>query len=315
MPLPPVASPEDYRGALAGPAPFLEAARAVARRHGLDEAPVKRLAGGSSPVVALGEERAVKFFAPIFTEHLARERAALVRVHGRLGVPTPGLVAAGEMDRWGYVVMERMGGRSLADAWDEVDAGSRVALMREVGAAAARLHAVPVRGDAALAMDWPAFTARQVEGCAARHREKGLAQGWVAQIPAWIDRVLPTLDDGCTPVLLHTELMREHVLVDRSGDGWRVTGIIDFEPAMTGHPDYEMASVGVFVAAGDPVLLGAFLRGYGRDAATVTAGDRRRWLAWTLLHRYGNLRWYLERLPHDGVATLDGLAERWWAAE
>lgn len=315
MPLPQVASAEDYRAALALTTPFMEAVEAIAFRHGLPHAPVTRLAGGSSPVLALGETRVVKFFAALFAEHFARERAALRLVGGRLGVPTPGLLASGELDGWGYVVMERLVGRALADAWEEVDAPSRLALIHELGAATVRLHVLPADGEAALAMDWRAFVARQVEGCAGRHREKGLAEGWAAQIPGWIAAVLPTLDDGCAPVLLHTELMRDHVLVARGEGGWRVTGLIDFEPAMVGHPDYEMASVGVFVSAGDPALLGAYLRGMGRDPATLTPTERRRWLAWALLHRYGNLRWYLEILPHEGVRTLDELAERWWAAE
>lgn len=315
MPLPPVASVQEYHAALALPTVFEAASEVVARRHGLPHTPATRFSNGSSPVLALGEGHVVKFFAPLFAEHFGRERAALSRVGGRLGVPTPGLMAHGELDGWGYVVMERLGGRELREEWDDVDAASRLALAREVGAATARLHAVPTDGDEALAMDWPAFVARQVDGCADRHREKGLAEEWAVQIPGWLDAVLPTLDDGRPPVLLHTELMRDHVLVASGGGGWRVTGVIDFEPAMMGHPDYEMASVGVFVSAGDPALLGAFLHGMGRDPATVTPAERRRWLAWALLHRYGNLRWYLDILPHEGARTLDALAERWWAAE
>ena len=51
------------------------------------------------------------------------------------------------------------------------------------------------------------------------------------------------------PVLLHTEVMREHLLVsgDPSG-GWSLSGLYDFEPAMTGCWEYEFASVEIFVA-------------------------------------------------------------------
>ena len=35
-------------------------------------------------------------------------------------------------------------------------------------------------------------------------------------------------------------------------------------------------------------------------------------MAHALLHRYSNLRWYLERLPAPGATTLEQLADRWW---
>ena len=38
-------------------------------------------------------------------------------------------------------------------------------------------------------------------------------------------------------------------------------------------------------------------------------------LAWTLLHRYGNLAWYLRRLPEPDRPALDALADRWFATE
>ncbi|WP_368396660.1 phosphotransferase [Streptomyces sclerotialus] len=51
--------------------------------------------------------------------------------------------------------------------------------------------------------------------------------------------VLPLPRCGSSPPrrsLLHTEVMREHFLVDP--DGWRLTGLLDFEPAMIGDRAY-----------------------------------------------------------------------------
>jgi hypothetical protein len=52
-------------------------------------------------------------------------------------------------------------------------------------------------------------------------------------------------------VLLHTEIMREHLLVTPHADGWSLSGLFDFEPAMRGAREYEFASVGLFVSRGD----------------------------------------------------------------
>jgi hygromycin-B 7''-O-kinase len=38
----------------------------------------------------------------------------------------------------------------------------------------------------------------------------------------------------------------------------------------------------------------------------------RRLLAYALLHRHSDLRWYLEQLPPPPVPTLDALAAHWW---
>ena len=58
-------------------------------------------------------------------------------------------------------------------------------------------------------------------------------------------------------MLLHTEVMRQHLLaVEGPGGVLRLSGLIDFEPAMRGEREYEFVGVGVFVAEGDGRFLG-----------------------------------------------------------
>ena len=116
-------------------------------------------------------------------------------------------------------------------------------------------------------------------------------------------------DDGAR-VLLHTEVMREHLLVERREGAWHITGLIDFEPAMLGAPEYELAAVGIFLTCAEPGLLRVLLDAYG---AEVDDELPLRIMAYALLHRYSNLRWYLERLPVlDDVGDLESLARRWF---
>jgi hypothetical protein len=78
---------------------------------------------------------------------------------------------------------------------------------------------------------------------------------------------------------------------------------IHFPPAGTVQEFRELSRGDPRVAAG----AGALCRELGLPL-------QRRLLAYTLLHRYSNLRWYLERMPdRDGITTLDALAGRWWA--
>ena len=180
-------------------------------------------------------------------------------------------------------------------------------MMREVGVALAELHAVTTDGLTSLAVDWPRLIAPQRASCA----ERRLPEGWGLRGSS-VDGFLATWtpgDDGAR-ALLHTEVMREHLLVEPGGDAWHVSGLIDFEPAMVGAPDYELASVGIFLTCAEPGLLRALLDAYG---AELDDDFPLRTMAYALLHRYSNLRWYLERLPApDAVGDLEPLARRWF---
>jgi hygromycin-B 7''-O-kinase len=105
-------------------------------------------------------------------------------------------------------------------------------------------------------------------------------------------------------VLLHTEVIREHLLV-RPGT-WTLSGLLDFEQAMTGDRADEFAAAGLFVSRGDPRLLGRILAGYGRGF------DPRELLTYTLLHRHSNLPECLSQLPVPPEPTLDSLAVTWF---
>ena len=115
------------------------------------------------------------------------------------------------------------------------------------------------------------------------------------------------------PGLLHTEILREHLLAARGADGqWSLTGLWDFEPAMMGDREYEFALAGLSVCAGDPLVLRRLLTAYGYRDDELDGDLQRRLLAYALLHRYSNVPGYLRNLPLPPVQTLGALAERWW---
>lgn len=269
---------------------------------------LKRFASGSVPVFAVGDEYVVKLFPPTESSFFNTEREALTRIDGLLSIPTPRPIAAGERGQWFYVVMTRLSGCSLAEAWDTIDTHDRYQLMREVGAALAALHAIATNALAPLAVDWPRFMDAQRASCRERQLAKGLGAPWVDSVGGFLERWTPS-DDGAR-VLLHTEVMREHLLVERREGAWHISGLIDFEPAMLGAPEYELAAVGIFLTCAEPGLLRVLLDAYG---AEVDDELPLRIMAYALLHRYSNLRWYLERLPvPDDVGDLESLARRWF---
>ncbi|ONI91212.1 aminoglycoside phosphotransferase [Saccharothrix sp. ALI-22-I] len=257
---------------------------------------VERFAEGALPVYAVGDGHVLKLFPTVHMDEVATERDVLAAVQGRLPVPTPRLYGAGEFGGGGYVLMERLRGESLKDVWPRLGENARQDVSRQVGEALSALHMiVPPKLEPE---DWAGFVRTQRDGCVERQRTRGLGAEWLEQIPDFLDGVdlgRPEL------VLAHTEVMSAHLLID----GGRLTGLFDFEPAMHAAREYEFVATGVFLTRGDRKDNRALHNGYGRTV------DPRKVLAYTLLHVYSNLPWYLRELPTE-ARTLDELAEHWF---
>lgn len=280
---------------------------ALLARHGLADAPRVRYDSGSLPVYAVGDGHVLKLFPPTEQVHASIEARTLAAVQGRLPIPTPRLVAADMHDGWPYVLMSRLHGQRLVDAWPATSVAERDAMADQLGESIAALHAIDTAPLADFTPRWDVFIPAQRASAAARQTERRLAPQWVEQIDAFLARWMPP--PAPKHVLLHTELMREHLTFDRGA----LTGLFDFEPAMLGAPEYDFASFGLFVSCGDARFLRRALLAYGYAPHALDEALQCRFMAYALLHRYSNLRWYLERLPAPGAASLEQLAATWWA--
>ncbi|MDO0917574.1 aminoglycoside 3'-phosphotransferase/choline kinase family protein [Streptomyces sp. DT2A-34] len=304
--LPPVETDEEWDAVVPDEKVMRAGAEDLCARLGLAGLPLTRFPDGSQPVYAVGDEHVLKLFPGAAARDGIAEGRALSHVQGQLPVPTPRVHDAGPYENgWRYVLMSRLRGENLAGAWDRVPRADRERLVAEIGEALAVLHALDAAPleDVLGPGDWGAFVDRQREGAVERQRERGLPAAWLEQIPEFLASVpLPRTPHRS---LLHTEVMRQHLLVDP--DGWRLTGLFDFEPAMIGDRAYDFVGVGLFVTRGDPRLLARLTESYGTAFAPAEL------LAYTLLHVYSNLPWYLRELGAPADGTLPSLAEAWFA--
>ena len=274
----------------------MEEVAEIARRHGL-RGEARRYPDGTQPVFAVGDAHVVKLFPPAARRNFDNERDALALLGGRLPVATPALHASGELGAWTYVVMGQLPGAAPTAADLPALAGQLGGLLRAMHALEVDRAALP---HAVLSEE---LLAERRGGAAARAADRGADPDWVARI----DPFLATVDlaDRGARVFLHTEVMPDHLVAA----GGRLSGLLDFEPAMIGPPEYELAAVGLFVARGDRAILRAVLDAYGGAAP----GLARRLMAYALVHRYANLRWYLSLLPPArGVTTFEDLADQWF---
>lgn len=310
--LPPADTPEQYR-AVRGRASVLRAAvAALAREQGWSSDEPEPFEEGSLPVFGVGRDLAVKLFPRYDAVGHRVERAALLALDGRLPIATPRLVEEGERDGWTWMAMRRIAGWPLSQVWDSIPRDEQLDLGARLGETLAVLHALPTQDVEVLRPSWPAFVAHQREHVEADQRRLGLEDPWAATLAPFVDSTGLRLD--AAPTFLHTEVMADHVLAAQVGARWRLTGLVDFEPAMIGAAEYEFASVGLFVTQGDGPLLGRILDGYGLPAGERTPELQRRYLAYALLHRYAHVAAWFRRLgaPAEGT-TWDDLARTWWA--
>lgn len=263
--------------------------------------------GRGSALVAGTASQVLKVFLPEDQTLAATEAAALQALAGRLPIPTPELLDAGELEGWPYVIMTRLTGVEAREQWSSFERDTQTRLARGLGSALAALHALPAPAEVP-ASNWAHYAqdtaCRVVEAQLATGCPQALAQS----LPAFLARV--DLASVKEHAWLHTEVMLEHLLVAPDGSGW--TGLFDFEPSWVGPPEYEMASVGLFVSRGDAHLLRAVREGLG----WIDDPERpQRLMAYACLHRYSRLSWYLERLNAPLGATPEELAEAWFSED
>jgi hygromycin-B 7''-O-kinase len=296
-------------------AAFADGVRCIAETLGVN-ARAERFADGSRPVYTLGPELVLKLYAPFDADEAEREASFLDVLYGKLPIATPKLHAVGALEGWGYVLMERLRGEPLVTVIPHIERAGLRRLATKLGEALKTLHALRDERLEPSRVEWRAFIQEQRKTTLALQEKRGLAPEWLEQIPDFLDAECDALAAAEAESPLHTEVMREHLLVERMNGSFELSGLFDFEPSMIGAPEYEFGAVGVFFSCGDPELLRDVLVAYGYSAQDLNHALERRLLAYKLLHRYSNLAWYLNRIPpNENVTRLDELASHFFGVE
>jgi hygromycin-B 7''-O-kinase len=303
--LPAVRTDEEWQAVVWDEKTVRPAAEDLAARLGLAGAGLRRYPEGSRPVYAVGDRRVLKLYPTVSAPDSVTEARVLDYLSGRLPVATPELLAHGEYQNgWRYVLMSQLPGTELAAAWPAIPRPHQDRVASEAGEMLAALHGLdpeplhPILGPA----DWVGFLAGQRAKARERQREVKLPGLWLSQIEGFLESA-PLAPDR-ERVLLHTEVTREHLMANPGT--WTLSGLLDFEQAMTGDRAYEFVTVGLLVSRCDPRLLGRILAAYGRGF------DPRELLAYTLLHVHSNLPECLSELPAPPEPTLDSVALTWF---
>ena len=200
---------------------------------------------GIANEVWLTPDHVVRLSSGRFRDAFAYEAEVLRRLP--VEIPRPLVLAHGKREGEGeYLVLERLPGVTMDDAWPFLPAASRRALVHEIADIMRRLHAL--EPEAWMANPWAA-DAMAGKYADAYHAPPGLyrelirsarrarpdASDVLARTGAFIASRLDAFA-GDIDVPIHTDLHFRNVLVD----GDHISGIIDFEGFRLGPADIEL---------------------------------------------------------------------------
>ena len=262
---------------------------------------------GTCAVFIINQTAVIKLFPPLVAGDFERERAVYRLLDGRLP-ELPRLLADGVLrDRiaWPYLVTSFLSGAAWRDAQAAMPPAQQWAVARALGERVRRVHETPIRPGLGWppADAWPRFVATRLAEAPAALRA-ALPERVVAEAEA----LLSATDwFANAPRLLHADLTQDHALVTQRGDGWQLTGLLDWADAEVGDPVYEWVALYFGFSGRDVALLRACMAGYDPDGA-ARLPNRRRLLATTLLHRFG-AHIIAGVLPDEVRRDLSGLDE------
>jgi hygromycin-B 7''-O-kinase len=283
-PLPALSDFQAFQAWRADQSRWLPVALDMAHGHGLKAVAPHVFTTGTNLVVSLGDELILKIFPPILRAQFVSERASLAQLQGRLSIPIPELLFAGERDGWPYLIITRLRGTVGSEVWPALPEDQKERVLTQIGATIAEVQRAPLGELANIEPGWPQFIAKQIDGCRARHTRLGLPQKFLDGFDD-ILRDAETLIPLDQAVILTGEYIPENFLLDRDGNGWRLSGLFDFGDVMTGFGEYDLLGPSAFMASGIRRRVSSLFEGFGYSRADINPAMKRRLMALSLLHR------------------------------
>lgn len=152
-----------------------------------------------------------------------------------------------------------------------------------------------------------------MNGCAQLHREQGVPEYWLQQMPNFLAHASPSYPLDFPSAIISGDIHQYHLLTRLDHGQWRLSGLFDFDDALPGFCEYELAAAGLFMMAGRSMLLRPFLLTYEYATSDLNELLSHRLLAYTLLHRYRSFNRVREEFVKHSCTTLEELAEAIYA--
>jgi len=281
----------------------------ICRRAGLPCHTISAGYPGSNAVFVVNRQQpsqraVVKIYAPFCHEDYAFEREIHMLLEPTPELGAPRLIAHGQLTAtgrptarkvhdsssvWPYVVLSFVPGEPIREVRDEIDDRSLLNIAEELGRRLRHLHTIPLSTLSAMDVTragWQRYTQQQIaRATAALRRKTALPDHVINRVPAFVNTVLA--EQG-TPdlVLVSGDVTEDHVMLQRHGDVWAISGLIDFADARVAPREYEWVALWFSALARNTSGLEACMKGYD-PAQVLDEAFLRQAMAYTFLHEFG----------------------------
>ena len=283
----------------------------VVEQCDIEHALLRRVSGGSNLLYALDAKRLIKLYPAHYRDDAMIEIEALRAARrAELGVTLPEIERHGLWREWSWAVIARIPGviaiSPPSPRWrEELSAEDRRRVIGELGAWMRRSWESVAFQSARLPARWSdslATQARLREVVGSRQRRCGAGE-WREPIEAYLEGWSP-IDES---IVMHADLHGRNILLDADDlGGWHLNGVIDFGDTLRAPRLYDLVPPLIYLVQGDPQLAEIL---YQRTLGPNYDLDQRTMMQWVLLHRFSNLRYMLEELPHLNAQRLNTLDE------
>ncbi|GIU23430.1 aminoglycoside phosphotransferase family protein [Shewanella sp. MBTL60-007] len=284
----------------------------LATNHQLSYSGCTRVAEGANPVFIFeGQQKFVlKLVPPNWSQQARAELAGLkLLAQVELELEVPKLICHGRYRNWDYIFMSFVEGDNLASLLPTLARQEIQDIAFQLGGFCQALHQLPVSTASGaiteeateLTLDWPLFLQTQRDNIYQKRQQQGLVEPFLSDLEPYLNNINIQCKQG-PDHLIHTDLHPANLLVKRTKDGVRLTGIIDFGDAIIcPDPVFEFTSPGLLLALGDKEVFTHFLDGYGIDY-NDTQSLVEQCMALSLLRHTGELNYILNTVPHANTA-------------
>lgn len=223
---------------------------------------------------------------------LGREQHLLAFVRPTIAL-VPATIAAGfPSGGQPWVVQEFVPGVPLSEALVGLSPDEQSQIWREVGRLLLRLQQIPVPwfgtpDGGERFPDWPSMVANDAVGLLGDARRMELPLEPFSVLSECVERHHADLADVDRASVVHSDLDPRHLFVDRGDDGWRISGVIDWEYGRFADLDSEGLLIDMIDRPEDDPTRVAFLDGFGPADVSHLATNRR------MIYRGIGLGWEL----------------------
>lgn len=261
----------------------------------------------------VGDDIVIKLPPALMKAHIQQELDFYESLDKHPGIPAPRLVAKGEIEDWLYLVMTRIAGIPLNEAWSQVPTNQQCALAGSCGKSLADLHALPTVKNPGN-IDWEAFCQKGIINWPGRPSVLRLPPDLRKDGPRYLQTHAGAVAKA-PRVMLHGDLAPENLMVRQSEGRWEIVAMIDFGNAMRGDAWFDLTAPTILLEPGNRDVVHAMIDGGIPGGSSRLAEVRPALMVNTLVHPLGDISACLDLIPGaTACRTWDEVALLFWPA-